>query len=138
MSRRTLIVHHEPVGQPRHRVSTRGGHARMYLPGRHPVHAFKKAIQLEFGKRLPSSRGIKLSVKAWFARPKSKIWKRRPMPEYRHTSKPDFDNILKAVADALNGLAWHDDAQICVGTVEKWVCDGESLPQVIIEIEEID
>ena len=35
-----------------------------------------------------------------------------------HTSKPDFDNILKML-DALNGIVWVDDAQITMGSVEK-------------------
>ncbi|MDY3128682.1 MAG: RusA family crossover junction endodeoxyribonuclease [Berryella intestinalis] len=33
--------------------------------------------------------------------------------------RPDIDNIGKAVLDALNGLAWHDDSQIALLTVEK-------------------
>ena len=29
-----------------------------------------------------------------------------------HTVKPDLDNLTKSVLDALNGIAWYDDAQI--------------------------
>ena len=107
-----FVVYHEPVGQPRHRISTHGKHARMYLPTKHPVHAFKRAIQAEFGKRLPFHEAVEVVVNAWFPRPKSKTWKTRPMPSYRHIKKPDADNVLKAVLDALNGLAWVDDAQV--------------------------
>jgi Holliday junction resolvase RusA-like endonuclease len=35
------------------------------------------------------------------------------------TRKPDRDNIEKLVADALNGIAYADDAQIVAGEVEK-------------------
>lgn len=35
------------------------------------------------------------------------------------TSKPDRDNIEKLICDALNGLAWCDDAQIADGPVTK-------------------
>jgi Holliday junction resolvase RusA-like endonuclease len=35
------------------------------------------------------------------------------------TSKPDRDNIEKLVADALNGIAWCDDAQVVDGPVLK-------------------
>lgn len=28
------------------------------------------------------------------------------------TTKPDLDNVLKLVMDALNGKAWHDDRQV--------------------------
>ena len=132
---RVLTVWHEPIGQPRHRVTTRGKFARMYLPKDHAVHSFKQAIQAEFGKRLPAIGPIKLTVYAWFSRPKSEIRKTKPMPEYPHIKKPDADNVLKAVMDALNGLAWHDDAQVASVTVEKMVCYGTEPPFVKILIE---
>ena len=131
---RELIVNHEPVGQPRHRISTFGKHARMYLPTKHPVHAFKKAIQAEFGGKSICHEAVEIVVNAWFARPKSKTWKTRPMPSYRHTKKPDADNVLKAVLDALNGLAWVDDAQVFSATVRKFVCSGECVPRCEIVI----
>ena len=28
------------------------------------------------------------------------------------TTKPDIDNLTKAILDALNGIAWNDDAQV--------------------------
>ena len=30
------------------------------------------------------------------------------------TKKPDADNIIKVILDALNGLAYRDDSQICM------------------------
>jgi Holliday junction resolvase RusA-like endonuclease len=42
-----------------------------------------------------------------------------PRPKYIkkdaiwHTKKPDIDNLAKAVMDALNGIVWKDDSQIC-------------------------
>lgn len=35
------------------------------------------------------------------------------------TKKPDADNILKTVCDALNGIVWKDDAQVVQASVEK-------------------
>jgi Holliday junction resolvase RusA-like endonuclease len=37
----------------------------------------------------------------------------------RPVKRPDFDNIAKIVCDALNGVAWHDDAQIVNAQVIK-------------------
>lgn len=106
----------------------------MYLPCRHPVHAFKKAIKLTFGPKRRLAGPIEIVVNAWFPRPKSKVWKKRPMPSYRHASKPDADNVLKAVLDALNGIAWIDDAQIFSATIRKFVCGGDSSSRVEILI----
>ena len=33
--------------------------------------------------------------------------------------KPDMDNIVKVVADALNGVAYHDDTQIALIVAKK-------------------
>ena len=48
------------------------------------------------------------------------IWTQRPLPKSRAKSisteedayKPDADNVAKLVMDALNGVAWVDDAQV--------------------------
>lgn len=30
-----------------------------------------------------------------------------------HTSKPDLDKLIRCVKDALTGVAWRDDSQVC-------------------------
>lgn len=35
-----------------------------------------------------------------------------------HVSRPDADNLIKTVLDALNGIAFKDDAQVC----ELFIC----------------
>lgn len=67
-------------------------------------------------------------------RPKALIWKTKPMPRVLHTKKPDCDNLLKAVWDALLELVWLDDSQVvdCRGT--KFICSGDEPPGVEIKI----
>ena len=48
------------------------------------------------------------------------------------TTKPDCDNIAKIILDALNGIAYHDDSQICELNVLKKF--GEN-PHVIVTVE---
>ena len=51
----------------------------------------------------------------------------RPLPKSRpkrvtwehDTFKPDCDNVAKLVLDGLNGVAWHDDAQVVSLHVRK-------------------
>lgn len=46
--------------------------------------------------------------------------------------KPDFDNVLKIVADGLNGVAYKDDAMICKASIEKvYAEEGETVVEVI-------
>ena len=51
------------------------------------------SVEIEVSGHLPQSRPKKVSSEPWLAR-------------------PDADNIAKAVLDALNGVAWRDDAQV--------------------------
>lgn len=52
----------------------------------------------------------------------------------RPAKKPDWDNIGKAVCDALNGVAYKDDAQIVQAKVEKYYSDT---PRVEVEISDL-
>lgn len=51
-------------------------------------------------------------------------------PKY-HTSKPDRGKLARAVEDALTGIAYLDDSQVCCGPIEKVYGDR---PGVEIEI----
>ena len=69
-----------------------------------------------------TDRPIKLGITAFFAIPKSFSKKKKQLAldnEIRPTKYPDWDNIGKTVADALNGIAYHDDKQVVDGFVRK-------------------
>lgn len=57
----------------------------------------------------------------------------RPYPSV----KPDVDNLIKAVLDALNKVIWKDDCQICVLNVSKtYANDGKpSITAVVHQLE---
>jgi Holliday junction resolvase RusA-like endonuclease len=70
-------------------------------------------------------------------RPKSHFYHRRTgsviredAPKY-HTSKPDRGKLARAVEDALTGIAYLDDSQVCAGPIEKVYGDR---PGVEIEL----
>lgn len=57
---------------------------------------------------------VYMEIQYYFTIPKS--WSQKKKNEHIgnwHTSKPDIDNLNKAIMDALNGIAYLDDAQIC-------------------------
>ena len=136
-----LSVPGEPVGQPRHRVSTIGGQARMYLPTNHPVHDYKAAIRTEFiteAKVWRTIRGpVHVGIYLWFAMPASWSKKKRAAHAGQyHAQKPDTDNVVKAVLDALTDCyVWRDDSQVasCV-VIKRW---AGSEPTTLIEIVEL-
>lgn len=72
--------------------------------------------------KIERPRAIEVSLEIQMPIPKSWPEKRR-LPalfgEIRPISRPDADNLAKTVLDALNGIAWDDDSQVCVLLVEK-------------------
>ena len=51
------------------------------------------------------------------------------------TKKPDIDNVIKAVLDGLNGVAYHDDAQVVVLTAIK---NYSNEPRVTVVVHSLD
>ena len=91
-----------------------------------------KGIMIEEGKP------VYMSVTAFFDIPKSYTKGKRLAATHniiRPTKKPDADNILKVVADALNGLAYKDDTQIVSAMVVKNFTEDE--PRVVVTVGEI-
>lgn len=54
--------------------------------------------------------------------------------EKRPTKKPDTDNIIKIVGDALNGIAYHDDSQIVSSHMDKYYAEEPRLRIIIKEV----
>ena len=52
-----------------------------------------------------------------------------------HTSKPDADNVAKAILDACNGVVFRDDAQVVVLVATKAFSDEPGVRVVIREVQ---
>lgn len=86
---------------------------------------------------------VEVRILAIFPRPKAlcAVSKRTGEPlaapgRRWHTSKPDKDNIEKAVLDALKDW-WDDDAQVCVGCTFKQVAAFDEQPHYQIFVTEV-
>jgi Holliday junction resolvase RusA-like endonuclease len=113
----------------------------LYLPKSHPVHTYKAAIRAAFieaaGKWKTIAGPVQLSVYCRFEMPKSWSKKKRTgLVGDLHDSKPDADNVLKAVKDALTDCGvWVDDAQVSLAFISKrW----SLMPQTEIWIRKCD
>lgn len=131
----TFTISGEPQGKARPRVTTRG----TYTPKK--TKDYERLVQWEYrkqGGRDYGERQLQVEITANFQIPKSKPRKvvvDMLAGQVRPTKKPDCDNIAKAILDALNGIAYHDDSQIVTLAVEKWYSPYD--PCVIVTIKEV-
>jgi Holliday junction resolvase RusA-like endonuclease len=133
-----IIIHSVPVAQPRHRAGSIGGKARMYLPTKHPVHQFKADIKAQVRATYSGpvlAGAVSISCLFLMPRPKNMVWKKRPMPREPHVKKPDTDNLIKAVKDALTGILWRDDCQVWSESTRKEYHAGDESPCVEIKVD---
>lgn len=140
-------VHGEPKAQPRPRAFARkmGDKyvARVFESG--TAEGWKSLIAQAARPHTPKAPlvgPVFVDVVFYFARPKSHYVGNNPAKALRkdaplyHTSKPDRDNLDKAVLDALTQLGgfWRDDAQVCSGIIAKMYSDQ---PGVHVEISQL-
>lgn len=133
----TFYVPTVPVAQPRqrHRAFAMADKiiSQNYTPAKHPVNAYKAAVQAAWDARKGETIDGPVGLKLVFVFPRPKHLKKTGI-RARHYKKPDCDNLFKSTADALKGLAFYDDAQITWAVTEKWYADGHEQPHVEVTI----
>lgn len=121
-----------PIAQPRQRhriVQPRGGKAFVhnYTPAKSPIADFKARVawaakQAYCGE--PLTIPVRVEIVAIFPAPSSfRVAQRREIQSgllLPYTGRNDWDNIGKAVCDALNGVLWDDDRRIYDGRVGRY------------------
>lgn len=88
------------------------------------------------GMFLERGKPVALQIVARFLPPKSTSKKRTALMldgKELPLKKPDIDNIVKVVADALNGVAYHDDTQIVMVVAKKVYSSLEGLDVTVEE-----
>lgn len=124
-----IIIPGVPVGKGRPKFSTINGHAVAYTPAK--TASYENLVKLAFqqSREKPFEKGVQLyaEIIAVFPIPQSVSKKKRAEMldgQILPAKKPDADNIAKAILDALNGLAYYDDAQVCRLAVVKLYGEG--------------
>lgn len=123
----SLFIPGEPVAKGRPRASIQGGKIHMRTPRatRAYERRIREAVAAELimsGLRQPHILPVRLTVEATYPYRKSaptgwtaKAWREARIDKYtvpKHT-KPDLDNITKAVLDGVQGGGWiKDDGQV--------------------------
>lgn len=78
----------------------------------------------------PRGVGVRVETEFILARPQSHP-KRRAI---EHTKKPDLDKLVRAVLDALTGVAYVDDAQVCRAVIAKRYAGPIEQPGAIVTV----
>lgn len=123
------FIRGRPLPQPRARATWHNGRPVWYTPG--GVNAWKRTVQITLLQaglppREVRERGaVHLETRFAFPRPRTQYRAAghlRPDAPTFHVQRPDLDNLLKAVMDALTETgAWHDDAQVfSVRAARQW------------------
>lgn len=133
-----FIIVGEPKGKGRPRFHRIKNHVATYTPEETlNYEAYIKMSYLNVAKRTKLNGQIEAHIKGVFPIPKSTSKKQRALMlsgEVMHTKKIDCDNLAKTILDALNGIAYDDDKQVCRLIVEKVY--GEN-PCVEVELKEV-
>lgn len=121
----SFFVPGKPQGKGRARAfKMRNGHIGHYTPEKTKTYeGFIRTQAIDaMGVERPTRRPVKLSLLINYEVPTSwPSWKIQSALEGQiaPTVKPDSDNVVKAVKDALNGVAWRDDCQVVMMEVQK-------------------
>ncbi|KKN72310.1 hypothetical protein LCGC14_0412610 [marine sediment metagenome] len=116
---------------------------RRYIPDKQ--RAYMEFVRLcaarAMGARPPNASrnimigAVRLTCEFYFEHPASHSLKHGLKPQYdtnHHIFVPDVDNLVKIVKDALKGLAWRDDCQVCeVSLRKRWAAPNKTAGTVV-------
>lgn len=121
MEVRTFTIPGKPVGKGRPRFCRNG----TYTPEK--TANYETLVKWAYAAVYPDKHlfegPVELVITAYYAIPQSWPKKKQMLAELgdiRPVIKPDADNVVKAISDALNGLAYKDDAQVATVRFDKW------------------
>ena len=129
----SFTIEGEPTGKGRPRY----GKYKTYTPAK------TKAVENNIAYFYKVNMGhyfegyVKLKLDLYYSIAKSDSKKKKLMKlnnELRPNKKPDIDNVVKLVADALNEVAYKDDTQIIELECRKFYSD---IPRIEITIEDL-
>lgn len=106
-----------PVAKARPRIGKNG---HVYTPLKTAV--FEESIRYMAKTKAPKEPlSGPVEVHLWFVMPEVQSHNK-----YHHVARPDLDNLIKAVCDALNGIVWKDDCQIAhLRATKTYAAKGE-------------
>lgn len=102
-----IVFYGTPIGKARPRFGrTKSGNVVTFTPQktRNFERDLRALAQVAMTGKTVLEGAVRVSVKVYFAHKTKTGW---------HVSRPDLDNIIKAVLDSLNGIVFDDDSAVC-------------------------
>lgn len=131
-----IEINESITGKQRPRMNTYTG--KVYTPTKTKNYEYliKQTFINKYPNFMPIEGRVTMTIIAYFDIPKSTSKRKEAemlLGGISPTKKPDWDNIGKIVSDALNKLAFRDDAQITdVRIFKKYA----KTPKIVVKIEE--
>ena len=132
---RSFIIFGQPVAKGRPRVTKWG----TYTPEK--TVNYENLVKMSYiethkDKKLLEN-DLEVIINFYFSIPKSTSKKKKELMlngEIMHNKRPDIDNCIKSITDALNEIAYKDDNQIVKIQASKFYSDE---PRTVVFIKEI-
>lgn len=131
----SFVVKGIPIPKARARVVIRGKFPSAYTPK--PSKDYEKLVSIT-AKSAMNKAGLQMTkmpckielnfllpIAASTSKKKTELMNRG---EIKHTKKPDLDNLVKQVCDALNDVVWEDDSQVVEMIAYKRYCGKDITP----------
>lgn len=129
-----FVIYGKPMGKQRPRL----GKGFTYTP-KETVN-YENLVKYSFLDQVKdwvmTDKPIEMQITAYFPIPNSTSKKNKELMrsgQLKPTKKPDTDNIGKMIADALNNLAYNDDAQVVDMSIRKVYSDTPRVEVTLIE-----
>lgn len=125
-----MIVYGEPIPKGRPRMAVRGKFVQVYTPKKTRDAEDSFIVQIiKYRPETPMEGPLSIDIKCYKLKPKSMSKK---VTEW--ITKPDLDNLVKLVIDAMNKIFFKDDSQIVKITASKHY---DNTPRTEVKIQRI-
>lgn len=130
----------QPQGKGRPRIGKMGSHARMFTPAKTVAYEglIAHAAQIAMAGRalMEGPAEVVMVIECQVPASWSQKKQRQALAgELYPTTKPDCDNVVKAVFDGCNGVVWRDDVQVVSLRLRKRFSATPAVRVVISAIE---
>ena len=124
-------------GKVRGKARPRKGKHGFYTPA--DTKKYEESIKREYIKQCNKKLDGPVEFILYIYKTKAKFTKKEKAligeDKYWCITKPDTDNVVKLVLDALNGIAYKDDNQVVkITAFKKWTIEDERIEFIIQEI----